>query len=96
MDDQALDTTKDINNIPALNRSGLGTFLWDSHHSFFPQDIVPRFYRLPVFAGLQVLVVLTSGNEVTFSGIAPGHLANTAKVCRVVVGVRGPFQIWDM
>ena len=77
----ALDTMKDVNDIPALDRSGLGTLLWDSHHSFFLQDIVPHFYHLRVFAGLQVLVVLVSGNEVSFSGIAPGHVPNTAKVC---------------
>ena len=96
IDNLALDTTKDVNDIPALDRPGLGALLWDSHHSFFPQDIVPLFYRLLVFAGLQVLVVLASGNEVSFSGIAPGHVPNTAKVHRVVVGVRRPFQIRDM
>ena len=81
VDNLALDTTKDINDIPALDWSGLGALLWDSHHSFFPQDIVPHFYHLLVFAGLQVLVVLASGNEVSFSGIALGHVPNTAKVC---------------
>ena len=96
IDNLALDTTKDVNDIPALDWPGLGALLQDSHHSFFPQDVVPRFYRLRVFAGLQVLVVLASGNEVSFSGIAPGHVPNTAKVCRVVVGVRRPFQIRDV
>ena len=96
VDNLALNTTKDVNDIPALDRSGLGTLLRDSHHSFFPQDIVPRFYHLRVFAGLQVLVVLASGNKVSFSRIAPGHIPNTAKVRQVVVGVRRPFQIWDM
>ena len=52
IDDLALDTTKDVNDIPALDRPGLGTLLWDSHHSFFPQDIVPRLFRLLVLAGL--------------------------------------------
>ena len=37
-----------------------------------------------------------SDNEVSFSGIAPGHVPNTAKVRRVVVGVRRPFQIRNM
>ena len=87
----ALDTTKDLNDIPALDRPGLGALLWDSHHFFFPQDVVPHFYRLRVFAGLQVLVVLVSSNEVSFSGIGPGHVPNTAKVRQVVVGVRRPF-----
>ena len=96
IDNLALDTTKDVNDIPALDWPGLGTLLWDSHHTFFPQDVIPRFYCLLVFAGLQVLVVLASGNEASFSGIAPGHIPNTAKVCRVVVGVRRPFQIRDM
>ena len=77
----ALDTTKDINDIPALDRPSLSTLLWDSHHSFLLQDIVPRLYCLPVFAGLQVLVVLASGNDVSFSGVAPGHVPNTAEVC---------------
>ena len=92
----ALNTTNDVNNILALDRPGLGALLRDSHHSLFPQDVVPRFYRLLVFAGLQVLVVLASGNEVSFSRIAPGQVPDTAKVCRVVVGVRRPFQIQDM
>ena len=96
VDNLALDTTKDVNDVPALDRPGLGALLRDSHHSFFLQDVVPRFYRLRVFAGLQVLVVLASGNEVSFSGIAPGHVPNTAKVCRVVIGVRRPFQIRDV
>ena len=92
----ALNTTEHVNNIPALNRSGLGALLWDSHHSFVPQDGVPRLYGLWVFARLQVLVVLASGNEVSFSGVAPGHIPNTTKVHRVVIGVRWPFQIRDM
>ena len=92
----ALDTMKDVNDIPALDRPGLGALLRDSHHSFFPQDIVPRFYGLRVFAGLQVLVVLVSGNEVSFSRIAPGHVPNTTKVRQVVVSVRRPFQIPDV
>ena len=96
VDNLALDTTKDVNNILALDWSGLGALLWDSHHSFFPQDVVAHFYGLQVFARLQVLVVLASGNEVSFSGVAPGHIPNTAKVCRVVVSVRRPFQIRDM
>ena len=92
----ALDTMEHVNNIPALNRSGLGALLRDSYHSFVPQDGVPRLYGLRVFARLQVLVVLVSGNEVSFSGVAPGHIPNTTKVRRVVVGVRWPFQIRDM
>ena len=96
IDNLALNTTKDVNDIPALDWSGLGALLWDSHHSFFPQDDVPRFYGLRVIAGLQVLVVLASGNEVSFSGVAPGHVPNIAKVRRVVIGVRRPFQIRNM
>ena len=92
----ALDTTKDVNDIPALDQPGLGALLQDSHHSFFPQDVVPHFYGLRVFAGLQVLVVLVSGNEVSFSGIAPAHVPNTTKVRRVVISVRRPFQIPDV
>ena len=42
IDNLALDTTKDVNDIPALDRSSLGPLLWDSHHSFFPQEVVPR------------------------------------------------------
>ena len=91
IDNLALDTTKDEDHIPALDRLGLGHLLRDSHHSFFPQDVVPRLYRLWVFAGLQVLVVLASGNQVPLSGIAPGHILDNAKVRRVVVGVRRPF-----
>ena len=64
IDNLALDTMKDINDIPAFNQPSLGALLRDSHHSFFPQDVVPRFYGLRVFAGLQVLVVLVSGYEV--------------------------------
>ena len=52
IDNLALDTTKDINDIPALDQSGLGALLWDSHHFFFPQDNVPRFYGLRVIADL--------------------------------------------
>ena len=91
VDNLALDTTKDINDIPALDQSGLGTLMWDSHHSFFPQDVVPRLYHLRVFAGLQVLVILASGYQVPFSGVAPGHVLDNAKVRRVVIGVRRPF-----
>ena len=76
----ALNTTKDVNDILALDRSSLGTLLWDSHHSFFPQDIVPCLYRLRVFAGLQVLVILASSNQVSFSGVAPGHILDNSKV----------------
>ena len=92
----ALEIMEHVNNIPALNWSGLGALLWDSHHSFVPQDGVPCLYGLQVFACLQVLVVLASGNEVSFSGVAPGHVPNTTKVHRVVVSVRWPFQIRDM
>ena len=48
IDNLALDTTKDVNDIPALDRSGLGALLWDPHYSFFPQDVVPCLYRLRV------------------------------------------------
>ena len=96
IDNLALDTTKDVNDIPALDQSGLGALLRDSHHSFFSQDIVPRLYCLRVFAGLQVLVILASGNQVPFSGVAPGHILDNAEVCRVVVGVSRPFQVRDM
>ena len=34
-----------------------------------------------------------SGDEVSFSGVAPGHVPNTTKVRRVVIGVRRPFQV---
>ena len=81
VDNLALDTTKDVNDIPALDRPGLGALLQDSHHSLFPQDVVPHLYHLLVLAGLQVLVVLASGNQVSFSGVAPGHIPNTTKVC---------------
>ena len=87
----ALDTSKDVNDIPALDRSGLGALLWDPHHSFFPQDIVPHLYRLRVFAGLQVLVILACGNQVPFSEVAPGHILDNAKVRRVVVSISRPF-----
>ena len=96
VDNLALDTTEDVNNIPALNRSDLETLLRDSHHSFIPQDDVPRFYGLWVFACLQVLVVLVSSDEVPFSGVAPGYVLDITKVRREVVGVRRPFQIQDM
>ena len=96
IDNLALDTTKDEDHIPALDRPGLGHLLRDPHHSFFPQDVVPCLYHLWVFAGLQVLVVLASGNQVPLSRIAPGHILDNAKVCQVVVGVRRPFQIRDM
>ena len=96
IDNLALDTMKDVNDIPALDQPGLGTLLQDSHHSLFLQDVVPHFYCLRVFACLQVLIVLVSGNEVSFSGIAPGHIPNTAKVCRVFISVRRPFQIRDV
>ena len=91
VDNLALDTTKDVNDIPALDWSGLGTLLWDPHHSFFPQDIVPRLYCLWVFAGLQVLVILACSNQVPFSGVAPGHILDNTKVCRVVISVSRPF-----
>ena len=80
IDDLAVDTTEHINYIPALNRSGLGALLWDTHHSFIPQDGVSRLYGLRISAHLQVLVVLVSANEVSFSGVAPGHVPNTTKV----------------
>ena len=84
----ALDTMKDVNDIPALDRSSLGALLWDSHHSFFPQDVVPHLYRLRVFAGLQVLVILASGNQVSFSGVAPGlRYAEWSSV------LGGPFRL---
>ena len=91
IDNLALDTTKDVNDIPALDRSGLGALLQDPHHSFFPQDIVPHLYCLRVFAGLQVLVILACGNQVPFSRVAPGHILDNAKVHQVVVGVSRPF-----
>ena len=96
INDLALDTTEHVNNIPVLNRSSLGALLRDSHHSFVPQDGVSHLYGLWVSAHLKVLVVLVSGNEVSFSGVAPGHVLNTTKVRRVVVSVRWPFQIRDM
>ena len=80
IDDLALDTMEHVNYIPALNQSSLGALLRDSHHPFFPQDGVPCLYGLRVSACLQVLVVLVSGNEVSFSGVAPGHVLNTTKV----------------
>ena len=78
VDNLALDTMKDVNDIPALDQSSLGALLRDSHHSFFPQHVVPRLYCLLVFAGLQVLVILASGNQVSFSGVAPGHILDNA------------------
>ena len=92
VDNLALDTTKDINNIPALDRSGLGALLWDSHHSFFPQDDVPHFYGLQVIADLQVLVVLASGNEVSFSGVAPGHVLTLLRYAEWSSVLGGPFR----
>ena len=35
----ALDTMKDVNDIPALDWPSLGALLWDSHLSFFPTFI---------------------------------------------------------
>ena len=92
----ALDTTEDINNIPALNQSGFGALLWNSHHSFFLQDDVPHFYGLRVIARLEVLVVLPSGDEVAFSRVAQRHLPNITEVRRVVVGVGRPLKVWNM
>ena len=89
----ALDTAKDVDHIPALNQSSLGHLLRDSHHSFFLQNTFPHLYRLWVLAGLQVLVVLASSNEVPFSGIAPGYILHHAKVHQVVVDVRRPLQV---
>ena len=91
IDNLALDTMEDVNDIPALDRSGLGALLWDSHHSFFPWDVVPCLYRLRVFTGLQVPVILSSGNQVPFSGVAPGYILDHAEVRRVVVSVSRPF-----
>ena len=93
VDNLALDTAKDEDHIPALDRSGLGHLLWDSHHPFFPQNTFPCLYCLRVLAGLQVLVVLAGSNQVPFSGIAPGHILHHAKVCQVVVDVRRPLQV---
>ena len=93
IDNLAIDTAKDVDHIPALDQSGLGHLLWDSHHSFFPQNTFPRLYRLRVLAGLQVLVVLAGSNQVPFSGITPGHILHHAKVCRVVIAVRRPLQV---
>ena len=76
----ALDTMEDINNIPALNQSGFGALLRDSHHSFFLQDGVPCLYGFRVFARLKVLVVLMSSDEIAFSGVAPRHLPNITEV----------------
>ena len=92
----ALNTTEDINNITALNQSGFGALLWDSHHSFFPQDGIPHLYGFWVFARLKVLVVLTSGDEIAFSGVAPRHLSNITEVGRVVVGVGRPLKVRNM
>ena len=41
VDNLALNTTKDVNDILALDQSGLGTLLQDSHHSFFPTGHCP-------------------------------------------------------
>ena len=81
IDNLALDTAKDVDHIPALDWSGLGHLLRDSHHSFFPQNAFPRLYCLRVLAGLQVLVVLVGSNQVPFSRIAPGYILHHAKVC---------------
>ena len=91
VDNLALDTTKDVDDISALNQSGFGALLWDSHHSFIPQDGVTRLYGLLVLAGLQFLVVLAGGDKVAFSGVAPGNVFNITEVRRVVVRVRGTF-----
>ena len=96
MDYQALDTMEDKDDVLALDWPGLDALLRDPHHSLLPQDIVSRFYCLPVFAGLQVLEVLASGNKVSLGRIAPGHILNNAKVGRVVVSVRRSFQVRDM
>ena len=92
IDNLALNTAKDVDYIPALDRPGLGHLLRDSHHSFFPQNAFPHLYRLRVLAGLQVLVVLAGSNQVPFSGIAPGHILHHTKVCQVVVDVQRPLQ----
>ena len=92
----ALDTTEDINNIPALNKSGFGALLQYSHHSFFPQDGIPHLYGFRVFARFKVLVVLTSGEEIAFSGVAPRHLLDITEVGRVVVSVGRPLKVWNM
>ena len=47
IDNLTLDTTKDVNDIPALDRPSLGALLWDSHHSFFLQDVVPPLLSPP-------------------------------------------------
>ena len=89
----ALDTAKDVDHIPALDQSSLGHLLWDSLHSFFPQNALPCLYRLRVLAGLQVLVVLAGSNQVPFSRIAPGYILHHAKVRRVVIDVWRPLQV---
>ena len=91
VNDKALNTTEDVDNIVAFDWAGLGTLLRDSYHSFFPQDIVPHLYSLLVFAGLQVLVVLVSCNQIALSGVTPGDIPNTAEVRQMVISVRGPF-----
>ena len=96
IDDPALDTVENENNIPAVNGPGLGALLRDPHHSFFLQDNVSSFDHLLVFAGPQVLEELASGDEVSLGRIAPGHVLNNAKVRRVVIGVGRPFQIRDV
>ena len=50
INNKALDTMEDINNIAAFDRSGFGTFLWDSHHPFFLQDILPHLDGLSFLA----------------------------------------------
>ena len=62
---------EDENDVPALDWPSLEALLWDPHHSLLPQNVVSRFYCLPVFAGLQVLEELASGNEVSLGQIAP-------------------------
>ena len=92
----ALDTTEDINNITALNQSGFGALLRDSHHSLFPQDGIPRLNGFWVFARLEVLVVLAGGYEIALGQVTPGHLLNTTQVCRVVIGVGGALKVRNM
>ena len=80
VDNLALNTAKDVDHMPALDRSSLGRLLRDSHHSFFPHNTFPCLYHLRVLAGLQVLVVLVGSNQVPFSGIAPEYILHHAKV----------------
>ena len=51
INNKALDTTEDVDNIATFDRSDLGTFLRDSHHPFFLQDILPHLNGLSVLAG---------------------------------------------